>query len=262
MNQYEAIFLRQSVRQFGMTPLAPEILARIGEFYEETVPLFPGIETEIGITENLDGRHRLTGIVGIRAPYYLTFYSENRDRAEMNAGYICEQISLFLLTIGVGSCFAGSGSPARVPGERGNKKLVMVMAFGIPRGPLLRRASEARRLPVRELCLYKDQPVRWMTQVIDAARLAPSYRNSQPWRFAVVGHRIHIFSKKSGMDRPKRWEEFSIGLMLAHIAVASEELWLEVDLIRLENVSQKFFKNNQYVLSAIVHGTEPKEEGL
>ena len=121
---------------------------------------------------------------------------------------------------------------------------------------LTRRPEHANRLPVRELCVYKDQPSRWMTQVIEAARLAPSAMNRQPWRFVVVNTRIHIFSKKDGMDKPRRWDEFSFGVMFAHIAIASEELWLDVDLIRLENISQKNFKSNQYVLSAIVRVPE------
>ena len=252
MNLYEAIFLRQSVRQFSMTPVPPEVLSRIGTFYEQTAPLFPGIHTEIGITENTEGRHLLTGFFGIQAPYYLTFYSEIRDLAEMNAGYICEQLSLYMMTLGLGSCFIGNAVLRGAPQEREGKHLVIVMAFGLPKGPLLRRAGEAKRLPTRELCVFKDQPTHWMTQVIEAARLAPSWQNSQPWRFVVVGSRIHIFSKKDAMDRPKKWMEFSFGVMFSHIAVASEELWLEVDLIRLENVSQKNFRNNQYVLSAIV----------
>ncbi len=256
MNLYEAIFLRQSVRQYSMTAVAPELLKRIGSFYEQIKPLFPGIKTEIGLVENTDGKWRAGAIFGIKAPYFLTFYSEVRDRAEMNAGYICGQLSLFRLTEGLGSCFIGTAGLREIPSVRADKKLLMVLAFGLPKGPLMRRAGEAKRLPVSELCVYKEAPKRWMTQVIEAARFAPSYKNSQPWRFVVVGRRIHIFSKKEGMDKPKKWSEFSFGVMFSHIAVASEELWLEVDLIRLENVSQKNFRNNQYVLSAIV-----KEQG-
>ena len=36
------------------------------------------------------------------------------------------------------------------------------------------------------------------------------------------------------------------------ILIAAEELWLDVDLIRLEDISQKEFKKSQYVLSAVV----------
>ena len=40
--------------------------------------------------------------------------------------------------------------------------------------------------------------------------------------------------------------------MFANLMVAAEEAWLDVDLIRLEDISQKNFPNNQYVLSAIL----------
>ena len=40
--------------------------------------------------------------------------------------------------------------------------------------------------------------------------------------------------------------------MLANILVAAEELWVDVDMIRLENISQKNFPNNRYVLSAVM----------
>ena len=250
--------------------------------------------------KNVEGKHICHGLFGVTAPYYLTIYSEKRDRSEMNAGYLAEHLCLYMLTLGLGSCFLGSvtlrGIPKvrmepNVPSARressalyetapasaaegsqmpsgsrttresarrspSRKELVIVIAFGIPAGRLTRRPEHAKRLPVRELCVYKDQPSRWMTQVIEAARLAPSAMNRQPWRFVVVNTRIHIFSKKDGMDKPRRWDEFSFGVMFAHIAIASEELWLDVDLIRLENISQKNFKSNQYVLSAIVRVPE------
>lgn len=44
----------------------------------------------------------------------------------------------------------------------------------------------------------------------------------------------------------------NFGIMFANMMVAAEELWLDVDLIRLGDISQKNFSNNQYVLSAIL----------
>ena len=300
MNLYEAIFQRSSVRKFSMIPVEESVLSRIGNFFSQIEPLFPGVDAEIGIVENVEGKHLCHGLFGVTAPYYLTIYSEKRDKSEMNAGYLAEHLCLYMLTLGLGSCFLGSATLRGIPKVRmepnvpsarressalyetapasaaegsqmpsgsrttresarrspSRKELVIVIAFGIPAGRLTRRPEHAKRLPVRELCVYKDQPSRWMTQVIEAARLAPSAMNRQPWRFVVVNTRIHIFSKKDGMDKPRRWDEFSFGVMFAHIAIASEELWLDVDLIRLENISQKNFKSNQYVLSAIVRVPE------
>ena len=70
----------------------------------------------------------------------------------------------------------------------------------------------------------------------------------------VYDNRIHIFTKKHQVERFARYtlEEQNFGGMLANILIAAEEFWMDVDLIRLDNISQKNFPNNQYVLSAIV----------
>lgn len=260
MNSYQAIFQRKSVRKYKMEPLPPEILNKIGSFYQEIEPLFPGMQTEIGITENLSGGRIIRGFFSVRAPYYLSMYSEERDRAEMNAGYIMQQISLYLTTLGIGSCYLGSAKLVREPARRGNKTFVILMAFGRPEGTLTRRKEDARRLPMKSLCSCRNMPKKWMQEVLDAARLAPSSLNSQPWRFAVAGNRIHIFTKSKSLESGKNWEEFNFGVMFANIMVASEELWLDVDLIRLEDISQKSFHNSQYVLSAVIKPPSWAEE--
>ena len=79
-----------------MEPVEASKLAAIGAFYEEAPSLFPGIRTEIGITDNTDGKHAPKGFFGVRAPYYLTIYSEKKDRFMMNAGCIMEQLNLSL----------------------------------------------------------------------------------------------------------------------------------------------------------------------
>ncbi|MEE3420970.1 MAG: nitroreductase family protein [Lachnospiraceae bacterium] len=252
MNSYQAIFQRKSIRKYKMEPILPETLKKIGSFYQEIEPLFPGMQTEIGITENLRGGKVVRGLFSVKAPYYLSIYSEERDRADMNAGYIMQQISLYLCTLGLGSCYMGAATMVHEPEKRGNKKFIMLMAFGRPQGTLTRRPEEARRLPMKELCSTRTVPKKWMREVLDAARMAPSSANSQPWRFAVAGSRIHIFTKNKSLDSGKNLEEFNFGVMFANIMVASEELWLDVDLIRLEDISQKSFHSSQYVLSAVI----------
>lgn len=90
-----------------------------------------------------------------------------------------------------------------------------------------------------------------MKQLLDAARMAPSSMNSQPWRFVVFDSRIHIFSKKHPSDKLGKWDEVNFVSCLP-IDDGAEEMWLDVDLIRLDELSQKNFQNNQYVLSAIL----------
>ena len=91
-----------------MEAIDPEQLAAIGAFFEDAQFLSPGISTEIGITDNTDGKHAPWGFFGVKAPYYLSIYSEKKDRYMMNAGCIMEQISLYMLTLGIASCFLGN----------------------------------------------------------------------------------------------------------------------------------------------------------
>lgn len=252
MNLYEAIFVRKSVRNYTNEALSTQVLEDILVQFDEIKGLFGGIETELAIFDNREGQCRMLSMLGIKAPYYLVLYSEEKDKALMNAGYLLEQLSLYLCTRGLGSCFVGSPFLKKKYVHRENKKMMAVLAFGKAKGSWTRKPAEAKRLPLSEMCVYKEAPRQWMKQLLDAARMAPSSMNSQPWRFVVFDNRIHIFSKKHASDRLGKWDELNFGIMFSHMMVMAEELWLDVDLIRLDEISQKNFPNNQYVLSAIL----------
>lgn len=252
MNLYEAIFVGKSVKNYLFDGLGTQMLEDILNEYGEIKGLFGGIETELVILDNRKGEYKLLGMLGIRAPYYLVIYSEEKDRAMMNAGYLMEQMSLYLCSRGLGSCFVGTPLLKKKYARRNGKKLMAVLAFGKAKGSCTRKPIEAKRLSLGELCVYKEMPRQWMKQLLEAARMAPSSGNSQPWRFVVFDNRIHIFSKKHASDRLGRFDELNFGIMFAHMMVVAEELWLDVDLIRLEEISQKNFPNSQYMLSAIL----------
>ena len=170
----------------------------------------------------------------------------------MNMGYMMEQMVLYMCSIGIGTCYMGSNRVKKSQQTLDGKKLVGIVAFGKSKGSHVRKQSEAKRLSLEELSIFKEVPRQWMKQFLEAARLAPSSMNSQPWRFVVYDNRIHIFSKKHSLEQLRKWDEVNFGIMFANMMVVAEELWLDVDLIRLEDISQKNFPNNQYVLSAIL----------
>lgn len=255
MDLYEAIFVRKTVRKYTFDPISEEVMDQIRQYFRELPGLFGNIRTDIAILDNRHGQHRAMGLFGIRAPYYLAFYTEDAPRSQMNIGYLMQQMALYLCTKEYGSCFMGRVRVKRELQTRGEgMRLAGILAFGKSREPLLRRRTEMKRLSIDELCVFKEVPRQWMKQLLEAARSAPSAANAQPWRFVVYDNRIHIFTKKHRVDRLNhyQYEEMDFGGMLAHIMIAAEELWLDVDLIRLDNVSQKNFPNNQYVLSAIL----------
>ena len=255
MNLYEAIFIRRSVKKFRNEQISSDLLDMILDHYRELPGLFGGIRTDAVILNGSDKVQRQTGFTWVRAPYYLAFYSEEAARYQMNMGYLIQQMALYLCTLGLDSCLLDVSTFRSGLRRNGNGlKLAGILAFGKSREPETGKREEVRRLSLNELCVFKEVPRQWMMQLLDAARMAPSVRNAQPWRVVVYDSRIHIFTKKHQVERFARYhlEEQSFGGMLANILVAAEELWVDVDMIRLENISQKNFPNNQYVLSAIM----------
>lgn len=252
MNLYEAIFARKSVRSYSTESVSVKDIERIQNFYKQTQGLFTGIGTDIAILDNRRRQQKFLSFFSVNAPYYLAFYSEDRERSLMNAGYIMEQLVLFMCSIGIGTCFVGSTRVRNSCLTKDGKRLVGLIAFGKAKGSHIRKQSEAKRLELKELCVYKEVPRQWINQLLEAARLAPSTMNSQPWRFVVYDNRIHIFSKKHSVEHLKKWDEVNFGIMFANMMTVAEELWLDVDLIKLGDITQKNFPNNQYVLSAIL----------
>ena len=254
MNLYEAIFVRKSVHKYIFEPLQESLLNEIRSHYAELPNLLGDFETDILICENIRKSFHIRQLHRVKAPYYMLFYSRDTARCQMNMGYLMEQMNLYLCCKGLGACFVGSTA---VPGslqQKGNMKLIGILAFGKSKESPVRSRGDAKRLPLDELCVFKEVPRSWMKQLLEAARYAPSSMNIQPWRFVVFDDRIHVFTKKHKADNLEkyRWEEVNFGIMFANIMITAEELWLDVDLIRLENITQKSFPNNQYVLSAIM----------
>lgn len=252
MNLYEAIFIRKSVRSYVNDPVSPQVLEKLRRHFQELNGLFGNFETDYAVLDNRKGQQKMLSMFSVKAPYYMAFYSEEGPRYLMNMGYLMEQMVLYMCSLGLGTCFIGSRSVHKDQQSKGDLKLVGIVAFGRSKGMPTRRASEADRLPMDELCVYKEVTRQWIRQLLEAARLAPSTMNAQPWRFVVYDNRIHVFSKKHMAEKMNKWEEINFGIMFANLMVASEELWLDVDLIKLENISQKNFPNNQYILSAVM----------
>lgn len=252
MNNYEAIFARKSVRKYHMKSLASEMLEQIEDYCRELPSLFGDMEAEFRILPYSDHVVRTTNLFTVKAPYYLVVYMKPQARACMTAGYLLQQISLHLVTMGLGSCFIGTRILKKKYQSIGDKEQLMILAFGEAKEEVTRKPVDAKRRSLEELCVYKEVPRQWMKQLLEAARMSPSSMNSQPWRFVVYDNRIHIFSVKKIYEKFNRIDEINFGIMFANMMTVAEELWLDVDLIRLDNISQKNFPNTEYILSAIL----------
>lgn len=247
MNLYEAIANRQSIRKFTDKEVSEKLQGQMLTFIGKASRLNDRIEIETEIIKHTKKKEGIRGIWKVEAPYYLVFYSDPVEGYERNAGYLMEQLVLYLTTKGLGSCYLG-GAYVKKRSKNGRKQ-VMVLAFGYPEGKLFRESPFAKRLPLNDLCTFKEEAGEQIKTVLRAARLAPSAMNLQPWRFIVYSDRIYVFAKKFpfSFKRYEEMKEFSIGIMLSHIMLAAEELWMELETATEEQFLTKEYKNGDYI---------------
>ncbi len=178
---YPYIFKRCSVRKYDDNLKITEAeLEAIQNKIAELVPLFPEIKTKV-LLETVDKSSLKKG------SHCILLYSEKVDGYTVNAGYMLEQLDLYLCSMDIGVCWYGLAKAK----EKEYEGLPYVIMLGLGKSkPTDFRAdiSQFNR---------KDINNTWQGEfdntVKQAAALAPSACNSQPWIVKSNNERIEVF---------------------------------------------------------------------
>ena len=167
---FQAISKRKSFHMFrgvGSEKLTEAELAEIRAAFDGFERLYPEIRTAIRIV-----------------------YSEKKDNWLMNAGYIGEQLDLWLTAHDIGSLWFGIGKPDE-PGFDGLDYAIMIAIRKVKDASLFRKDMfKAKRKEVSEI---------WSGDTFglaEIARFAPSACNSQPWYVEQSGNRLIVHRRK------------------------------------------------------------------
>lgn len=236
-NLYETIFKRKSVRKYDVNPLEDGILSEIKEYANTTKGLYDNIKTEIHIIK----KEELNFLLPIKAPHYLLMTSENKTGYLTNAGYILQQIDLFLSSKGIGCCYVGMAQPKKAIKKGMDLEFVMVLALGNPAEPFHRiDTTEFKRKALSEITNITNSD-----QLLEAARLAPSATNSQPWYFTGEAGLIHAYCIKANLIKALVYDKMNkidMGIAICHIDVAAEH----------------FGKNMEFAYEKVAENNPPK----
>lgn len=205
----EIIYKRKSTRKYDMTLLEDNILEDIRRHLSEIKSLYDDIKIEFEIIKG----DNVKGMFAVKAPHYLMISSEVKDSCFTNAGFMLQQMDLYLQSIGLGSCWLGSAKPPVKP--KHPLEFVIMLAFGKPQGNPYRSLSEFKRKPLNEISDTADKR-------LEAARLAPSGINSQPWYFVGGGNVFNVYCEKHGTIKAliyERMNKIDIGIALSHLYV-------------------------------------------
>ena len=208
---HPAIFARVSRRVFTAAAIGTDSLARLEALAGEFRP-FPGARAVV-VRESPEAVFRglLGGYGKVKgAPHYAAFIGDTSSPHLQEAvGYLGEAVILEATALGLGTCWVGGFfRPESVAGhiELGPaEKVLAVTPIGRAAGKvgLAERSMKAfvraaSRRAVTDLVIAGAARAEWQHKALEAARLAPSARNRQPWRFRVDDQSITV-----AMDSPR-----------------------------------------------------------
>ncbi len=224
MDMKDAIIARRSVRSYTGQPLGEQFIDDLAEFISGIIPLHDNIPVDVMLYDQDDFHREFARSSIYRATDFVVIRSAMSVRGYLqNAGFIGEQIALWLTHRGVSSCWAGMAKQKSQP-SRGELPYVISLEFG--RGdnaPFRRQTEEVPRRKLHEFLLGPISRPDFLP-VLEAGRLAPSAVNMQPVRFLTVEDSIYIGRKKP----PVRYkylddiQQIDVGVAMANMFVSCD----------------------------------------
>jgi len=227
--------LRRARRQYDSSRINTDTIARIKNTCQGFKP-FAGARAEL-VTESADavlgGMRGSYGIIkGANA--FIAFIGDMADpQVQEKVGYTGEGIVLEATARGLATCWVAGTFRRKVASSivelSPNEKIIAVSPIGYaPQSltlaekvlPAVVRAH--KRKPLSEMTSGLDETARpqWMKAALEAARLAPSAYNRQPWRFHLEPESITVSAAEL-----KRDFGFSVrldcGIAMLHVEVAA-----------------------------------------
>lgn len=207
MTLFETIFTRRSVRKYDKTPLGGETLQKIKDFLAE--------QKQLGGT---NGRFEFVDADAVtdgKAPHYILAYAPKKTAEYVNIGYTLQAVDLFIQSKGLGSVWLGMPSPKD---KEAKENYCIMLGFGKTDVPQRESQKDFSRLPLSDI---SNEP----NPLAEAARLAPSAVNQQPWQLVFRDGGVTISYKGRGLLKGLLREKAKIdlGICARHITVAAEK---------------------------------------
>jgi len=224
MTRKEAIIARRAVRTYTTEPLKDIVISDLRQFITTIKPLHSSIKTNISILSREDFARNFSTFFIPNAQHYIVIRSVKKDGYLENAGFIGEQIVLYLTERDIGTCWLGSAKP-KDKDESGKLPYVVTICFGrSDNAPRRSVPGEANRKLIYEIVMGNlGHPS--LLPLLDAGRLAPSAMNLQPVRYITEGTNIFVYRKRPIVSIPalEEMQSIDVGIALANIYIASDQ---------------------------------------
>ncbi len=229
---YKAIFTRRSRRIYKEIRVPPDKFKRLAAVCQNFHP-FPEARA-VMVMEPSDQVYR--GFIGSYgkiedAPGYIAFIGNmDSHRVQEAVGYTGEGIILEATALGLGTCWVGGYFRPEAVNKQisitKNEKVLAITPFGFFKDSF----SFQEKLMIGFGRLHKRKPLsglvtgtckqEWMKTALEAAQLAPSAVNRQPWRFVCCNRSITVSLDKK-RDTYKIARRLDCGIAMLHLELGA-----------------------------------------
>lgn len=229
---YKAIFTRRSRRIYKKIGVPPEKLDRLVAICQNFQP-YPEARAVLVDQPSEQVYRGFMGSYGkiLNAPVYIAFIGDmDSSRVQEAVGFTGQGIVLEATAMGLGTCWVGGYfRPEEVNRQIStakNERVLAITPIGFPKDSL----SIQEKLMIGFGRLHKRKPLselvtgipkqEWMNTALEAARLAPSAVNRQPWRFLCGGKSITVLLDKK-RDTYKISRRLDCGIAMLHLELGA-----------------------------------------
>jgi len=235
---HPAIEKRRSRRRFYPNlPVAPEALAALDKVCNQFAP-FPHARSRL-VTESVESVFK--GIIGSYgkvkgAPAFIAFIGNMDDPfVQEKVGYTGEGIILEATALGLNTCWVAGffrrETVASLIDVSDKEQVLAVTPVGYAQQSesweeklMSRFGRSHNRRPLSKLVrgLPREKWPDWVNVSLEAARLAPSAANRQPWGFDVQEDGITVFVRTMGPEFNVS-KRLDCGIAMLHLEVAAAD---------------------------------------
>lgn len=211
---YDAITKRRSFRTTSTLKLTENEINDIERKLKELIPLNGDIKTSFKLVPS-------GSTTAGRGEVCIEMFSEKKTGYLENAGYMLQQLELYLVTKNIGSCWMGIARPDE-PKCEGLDYVIMLASSKVTPDMFRQSTAEFDRRDAAQLCRGELD-----ADVIEAVRLAPSACNTQCTNIVSSNNKVEFFRRKCsvsfvGDDKLEYFNKIDSGIALCHAEVAFE----------------------------------------
>lgn len=227
---WTAIFERVSVRNFTHQPIPTGAFDRLIKATALLQPMAPSARAVV-VRDKPDRilRGAAYGLFSGAQGYIVLMGNPDGHRVDQEVGYLGEGLVLEATALGLGTCWVGGmfrASKVKGLGPIPGEKVFAVIPLGYPAARpsfghrfLKGFARSKNRKDLATICPSLPHAPPWAVAGLEAARLAPSAMNRQPWRFTIQDDQVILAD--GGFDTPLVSKKLDCGIALLHFELGA-----------------------------------------